>query len=111
MATVNIFHDSEHLASHIQTKLPELKSCIARELTCDESALTADVISVRLIKVHSLGMIAPIEVEITAHAFEGRIERQDEICLHVREFLQHQLTDVRDVRVWLLLPQLGHSWE
>ena len=51
-----------------------------------------------------------IELEITAHAFEERIDKQDEICLNVRRFVKAKL-DIKEVRVWLLLPQLGHSWE
>lgn len=56
-------------------------------------------------------MIAPVEIEITAHAFPERIDKQDEICLRIRDFLKQGLRAQEDIRVWLLLPQLGHSWE
>lgn len=55
-------------------------------------------------------MIAELEAEITAHAFGERVDKQDEICLHIRSFLMKKIM-AADVRVWLLLPQLGHSWE
>lgn len=110
MPTVNIFHSSEENERRLELLLPDLKDFIAKELTCGDIALKPDEVSVRLIAVNGTGMIAPIEVEVTAHAFEGRIKRQDEICLRIRDFMKKDLGTNSDVRVWLLLPQLGHSW-
>jgi hypothetical protein len=56
-------------------------------------------------------MIAPIEIEIIAHAYGDRSSRSDQICLLVREFAKKLVPSVKDVRVWCLLVDLGHSWE
>jgi hypothetical protein len=106
MPTVNIFHQSAgDTVKKLSDLVPALKVYIAEELSCG-----ADEVSVRLITTADTGMIAPVEIEITAHAFGERIEKQDEICLGIRDFIKPKLGG-QDVRVWLLLPQLGHSWE
>lgn len=110
MPTVNIFHRPDTRTDQFKYLLPELKVYIAKELSCGDITLTPEEVSVRLISVAGEGMIAPVELEITAHAFDERIEKQDEICLHIRDFIKPHM-DGQDVRVWLLLPQLGHSWE
>lgn len=110
MPTVNIFHQSTDIADQLNDLAPELKTYIAKELSCGDITLSADEVSVRLVATVGTGMIAPIEVEVTAHAFGKRIEKQDEICLHIRDFIKPRLGS-QDVHVWLLLPQLGHSWE
>ncbi len=110
MPTVNIFCQSKNQPTQLNSLVDELKSHIAKELSCGDITLGPDEVSVRLIAATGKGMIAPIELEITAHAFKERIEKQDEICLRIREFIKSKLGD-EDVRVWLLLPQLGHSWE
>jgi len=110
MPTVNIFYQSGVQIDQLNDLLPELKTYIAQELSCGDIALTPDEVSVRFMAVTGGSMIAPIELEITAHAFGERIEKQDEICLRIRDFIKPHL-DGQEVRVWLLLPQLGHSWE
>lgn len=110
MPTVNIFHQSNDQAARIKSFMPELKSYIAKELSCGNITLGPEEVSIRLVVADSAGMIAPIEVEITAHAFDERVKKQDDICLHIRELVKQRL-DKQDVRVWLLLAQLGHSWE
>lgn len=108
MPTVNFFYQSNTHAQ-LNELVDEAKSFISSELTCGGIVLDPSEISVRLIEVFGNGMIGKLEVEITAHAFDERVEKQDEICLHVRKFLMDHIPDA-DVRVWLLLPQLGHSW-
>ena len=111
MPTVNIFHQFKTPPEQLDNLVPELKTFIARELSCGDMTLTPEAVSVRFIEATGTGMIAPLEIEITAHAFTERIAKQDEICLHVRQFVKENLGDEYDVRVWLLLPELGHSWE
>lgn len=110
MPTVNIFYTNENQPQPITDNALLLKKLIAKELTCGDISLSPDEVSLRLIKTSNAGMIAELEVEITAHAFGERVPRQDEICNIVREFLMNKI-EVKDVRVWLLLPELGHSWE
>ncbi len=111
MPTVNIFH-AESGVAQIESAISELRRFIAEQLTCGAIKLRPEEVSIRLIRVQSGSfMIAPIEIEITAHAFPERIQQQDEICLHIRTFLRRTMGAGQDVRVWLLLPQLGHSWE
>jgi len=111
MPTVNIFHQAELSVDVLHKNLMSLRDFLAKELTCGDIALKPEEVSVRIISVQGAGMIAPVEIEVTAHAFEDRIKRQDEICLRIREFIKQKLNVPHDVRVWLLLPQLGHSWE
>lgn len=110
MPTVNIFVRSKKHRLQLNKKVAEIKSYIAHELTCGDIELDASEVSIRFIDVTGDGLIAELEVEITAHAFNERIENQDKICLDVRKYISEQLPNT-DIRVWLLLPQLGHSWE
>ena len=110
MPMINVFYADELYPQQLGSITAALKDFAAKSLTCHDIALRPDEISVRLLQATGDGMLAEIEVEVTAHAFRERIERQDEICLEIREFLKSKLT-APDVRVWLLLPELGHSWE
>lgn len=110
MPTVNFFYQDEEHRQKLDARSSDIKSYIASELTCGDIKLDPSEVSVRLVRSEGQGMIGKLEVEITAHAFGERIDKQDEICLRVRDYLMTQLQNV-DVRVWLLLPQLGHSWE
>jgi hypothetical protein len=89
----------------------ELREKMAGELSCGARKLQAKEITVRCLPVKGNGMIAPVEVDITAHAYEERIKRADSICLTIREFLMEKIPSAEDVRVWLNLTELGHSWE
>lgn len=110
MPTVDIFYQDETHKRQLNELVDEVKSYIASELTCGEIALSPSEVSVRLIRSEGTGMIAKLEVQITAHAFDERVNKQDEICVHIRKFLMDRVPET-DIRVWLLLAQLGHSWE
>jgi hypothetical protein len=56
-------------------------------------------------------MIAPIEIEITAHAYSARSARSDQICLLIMELVKKLVPAASDIRVWLQIVDLGHSWE
>lgn len=110
MPTVNFFYGDDAHRQQLSELSGNIKSYVASELTCGDIRLDPSEVSVRLVRSEGEGMIAKLEVEITAHAFKERVERQDEICLRIREYLMDKIPDT-DIRVWLLLPQLGHSWE
>lgn len=107
MPTVNIYYnDASNVSDLIVQKL---KALVAKELTCGKLVISDKEVSVRIIQVTGT-MIASIEVEIHAHAFDDRVRRQDDICNAIRTFIMESLPAVGDVRVWLVLSQLGHSW-
>ena len=90
---------------------PRLKEYVAEQLSCGDRKLTSGEVSVRIIRVEGKGMIADVELEITAHAYEERIEKQDEICRNIRSYVLKEIPSFEDVQVWLKLSELGHSWE
>ena len=108
MPTVNIYYQKEQAQLNALTS--SLKTYIAEQLTCGDIQLSPGEVSVRLIKTKGAGLIADVEVEITAHSFGERVDKQDEICLAVRRFILDNTTSFEDARVWLLLCELGHSW-
>lgn len=112
MPTANIYHDTTIQQKNIllQNFLPDLRSFLAAQLTCGQRKLVANEISIRLISAQAEAMIAPIEIEITAHNYAERADRSDEICLAVRDFVKKQIPVELDLRVWLVLAELGHSW-
>jgi hypothetical protein len=111
MPIVNIYLQSSERKTELATLTPELKNFVSEQLTCSDIKLKPDEISVRLIESRGDGMIAEIEIEIFAHSFKERVERQDEICLKIRDYLKDKAQTVKDVRVWLALSELGHSWK
>ena len=109
MPTVNIFHTSDEEARQVIEVQVQLKDFLAKELTCGDISLTPEEVSIRLIKVTDAGMIAELEVEVTVHAFDERVQKQDEIANNIRKYLLEKIK-AQDIRVWVILPQLGHSW-
>jgi len=109
MPLVNVYYTEDSREILLNELSLELKKFIASKLSCGEIDLKSEEVSVRLIKPAG-SMIAPIELEIFAHEFEERVRKQDEICNEVRKFLLNKIPNVEDIRVWLILSQLGHSW-
>ncbi|MFZ2886322.1 MAG: hypothetical protein WA021_00705 [Minisyncoccia bacterium] len=107
MPLVNIY-----FAKNIEQKMLDisqaLKEFIANELTGADIKLTPEEISIRLLSNVGTNMIASVELEITAHAFSERINKQDEICIRVMNYIKEK-TGI-DNKVWLKLSELGHSW-
>jgi hypothetical protein len=110
MPTVNIFYTNAAQYSPLMSLAPDLKKYLAKELSCGDIELTPEEVSIRLLETINAGMIADLEVEVTVHAFEERIKKQDEIANNIREYLLSKGIPAKDIRVWVLLPQLGHSW-
>jgi hypothetical protein len=94
----------------IQQMLEDLPLFLSQILSGDAIKLNPNEISVRVIPVTVGKMIAPIEIEIIAHAFDDRVEKQDAISSSVRMFLLEKYPACEDIRVWLQLSELGHSW-
>lgn len=109
MPTVNIYQNTGEFESKLRSLTDELKKLVAKELSGSDIQLGIDEITVRFINVTGDGMLAPVELEVNAAAFKERVEKQDEICLTVQKFLKDKLQI--DVKVWLVLSELGHSWK
>jgi hypothetical protein len=122
MPTANIYLSEYHVQPGYpvwEENTAKLREFIASELTCGERLIQAHEISIRLVSVQGKGMIAPIEIEIQAHAYAERIVRADAVCLAVRTYVMNCVNEstkssrkiqLQDVQVWLILSQLGHSW-
>jgi hypothetical protein len=111
MPTVNIYFKNSDQRTKLSSLVPELKSLVAKELTCGDIALTPEEVSVRFIEGVGDFMIGSVEVDIHAYAFEDRIKKQDEICLSIMDYIQTKEPSVGVVKVWLILSELGHSWK
>ena len=110
MPTVNIYYKELNKKELIQKLTDKLKIYLVELLSCADIKLNSNEISIRLLKVDG-DMIGEVEVEILAHAFPERIKRQDEICLKVMDYIKNQDYQIGEVRVWLQLCELGHSWK
>ncbi len=112
MPTVNLYYRNREHEPQISDAIDPLKCFIAEKLTCGAIALSPEEVSIRGIHVAlGKGMIADVEMDITAASFQDRVDKQDEICLDVQAFSKAHITDADDVKVWLNLHELGHSFE
>lgn len=112
MPTANIYSSDTTFQESLMALAASLQQLLASELTCPGRTLLPNEISVRIVPVSTDSvMIAPVEIEITAHAYGERVSRADKICLVVRQFVKDHIPLAKDVRVWLILAELGHSWE
>ncbi len=112
MPTVNLYYRNSEHEPQISDAIDPLKGFIAEKLTCGAIALSPEEVSIRGIHVTlGKGMIADIEMDITAAPFNERVDRQDEISLDVQSAAKNLIPDADDVKVWLKLHELGHSSE
>lgn len=111
MPTVNIFYNDKNLLKQLDDLVKPLKEYVAHSLTCGDIKLKSSEVSVRFIGSSGSGMLAPLEIEVTASSFKERVEKQDEICLGIQGFILERISSLKDVKVWLILSELGHSWE
>ncbi len=110
MPTVNVFYrNSAHENALSALAGGPLQERVAEELTCPEIKLATDEVSVRLLRALGKGMLAPVEMDIIAADFPERVERQDEICRNVRQFVLGQIPELYDAKIWLSLNELGHN--
>lgn len=108
--TVNIYFLEKAKTEDLKRFTPSLKTFLAEKLTCGDIKLTPEEISVRFLHISGGEMIGDVELEITAHAFPERIKKQDRICLDVMNYIREKIPSAGDVKVWLKLCELGHSW-
>ena len=108
MPTINIFYKKQ--AKELNDLSKKLKPYLAEKLSCGDIKLTSEEVSVRLIQIDGGDIIGRIELEIKAYAFKDRVEKQDEICNDIRSHIMKEYPSLGDVRVWLILSELGHSW-
>ena len=106
MPTINIYSDKSLAEQEIVEKL---RPFAAERLSCGDIKLDTGEISIRFIK-SSGEMIGAVELEISVHSFKERVDRQDEIANEFRDFLMKEFPELGDVRVWLKLSELGHSF-
>lgn len=109
MPIMNIYVKDVEFVPGIQNIMDGIKDYSAQKLSSGETNLSSEEITIRVINVLSHGMIGDIEVEVIAHAMPERLKNQDAICLDIRKYIMDNI-EVNDVRVWILLPELGHSW-
>ena len=109
MPTVNIY-SKNNKGESIQTLISDLKKYLAEKLTCGEIQLKPEEISIRFINVAGGEMIGDIEVEIKAHSFPERVKKEDEISKEIMNYLKDKIPALGEVKVWLQLSELGHSW-
>jgi hypothetical protein len=111
MPTINLyFNDEKHLAQ-LKAATQQLKQYVADQLTCKDISLGPGEVSLRLLPAQGKGMLAEVELDIFAAPFLERIEKQDEICLNVRQFILEHVDGLADAKAWLILSELGHSWD
>jgi hypothetical protein len=112
MPTVNLFYRKKEHEPQIADIIKPMKGFIAGKLTCGDISLTPEEVSIRVIHIKlNDGMIADIEMDITAANFKERVDKQDEICLEIQAFIKARISGVDDAKVWLNLHELGHSFE
>lgn len=112
MPTCNIYANGKDYQSHIEESFLELREFIAKELSCGDITLTAEEVSIRFMTPLSSQMIGKVEAEVIAHNFQERADQQDEFCRKLARKLEEILElDLQAVQCWLILSELGHSWE
>jgi hypothetical protein len=110
MPTINIYYEDSSKELILRDLLADFRNYLAKELSCGEISLGIREISIRLIKTSGGMMIGDLEIEIKAHSFSERVKNQDEICLKIRDYLQNKYPALGNIKVWLQLSELGHSW-
>ena len=110
MPTANFYVRNTHVRRFGDEAQRQFREFAAKRLTCGDIALRPEEISIRLIRVdESSLMMGELELDMHAHEFAERVERQDQLCQELAAFLQDELQLSDDVKVWLVLSQLGHS--
>jgi hypothetical protein len=108
MPSINIYTDKERI-KFLKDMLPELRDFTAQQLSCGDRRLASNEISLRVLVPDASLQIADTELEIKAYSYPERVQRQDKICLSVRDYIQRKAPEAGSVYVWLQLSELGHS--
>lgn len=111
MPTVTIYSQAGSGISKVLLKsVDDIRTRVAELLSGKSRQLLTKEISVRLVESIGSGMIAQIEIEISAQNYPERSVNADRICLDMRTYMKKIAPEIEDVRVWLQLVELGHSW-
>lgn len=111
MPAANFYVSEDKTIEQLNKHGEKIRTYLSERLSCGGRALRAAEVSLRFIKTASLGLqIAPLEVEILAHAYPERVREQDLICREIAAFLQNLDPGLPASHVWLALCELGHSW-
>ena len=105
---VNIYTSREKVKA-LESALPKIRAYIAQTLSCRGRRLADNEISLRVIVPDASVPIADTELEIKAHGYHERVQRQDESCLLIRNYVQRTCPKAGSAYVWLQLSELGHS--
>jgi hypothetical protein len=111
MPPVNLYYRRDEYAPLLEDTADQLRDCVAEQLSTEKLTLTRNEVSVRTIRSLGKGMLADVEMDILAAPHPGRVERQDEICAAVRDFMLSQIPGLHDTKVWLSLQELGYSFD
>jgi hypothetical protein len=111
MPAVNLFFNDDKYVERLEKITPSLKQFVADQLTCKDINLGPGEITVRLLHSAGSGMLAKVELDIYAAPYQERVEKQDEICRDVRQFILDHVDALEDAKAWLILTELGHSWD
>ena len=113
MPTANIFWNQKSLEEKWVFKpefIVEFKKKLAEILSCNDRDLDPKEVSIRIINTYTEGMISEMECDISAYSYPERIQKQDEICNEVKEWIKKNLPETQNVSVWLSLSELWHSF-
>lgn len=111
MPTVNIYINHNRPLAQRSLPLEELRAYIANVLSCGDRQLSPQEISLRVLMTAQSLPITPIEIEVHAFAYQERVVAQDSICRGIAEMFLKLLPQEIKPHVWLVLSELGHSWE
>ncbi len=108
MPSINIYTSRERVKL-LEDIFSGLKEFTAQELSCGDRELRSDEISLRAIVPEAASQIADTELEIKAFSYPERVQRQDEICRLIDDYVQRNCPESGSTYVWLQLSELGHS--
>jgi hypothetical protein len=111
MPSVNIYSSDSDLGKRVLGIATDLRKFIAEQLSCNDRVLQSSEVSLRLHQCGDAGMISPLEIEIFAFHYAARVQKQDEICREIAAFIREAGPGLPLPHVWLILCELGHSWE
>lgn len=111
MPVVNIYYREPRFFPALDKVSEALQAFVANQLTCSDRTLQPNEVSVRLLEAHGRNMLAEVELDIVAAPYRERVEKQDEICRNIREFVLEHIEGLDHTEVWLHLHELGHSWQ
>lgn len=110
MPLVNVYASDSRFLDQLQNLASPLAEEIVKELSVAERKLTTDDVTIRIIESKpGSKMLTPVEIEIIAKLFKERLDKADQVCNSLRKFMLSRLKAVIDLRVWLVLSELGHS--